>query len=65
MVCRYMIERLHMSADEAITLFNTGRGHQQERDNYLQHLRSRGWVKEVGVTTGIGARSLTGEPGSS
>ena len=64
MVCRYMIERLHMSPDEAITLFNTGRGHQQKRDNYLQHLRSRGWDKER-VTTGLGAQSLTGEPGSS
>ena len=61
MVCRYMIERLDMSPDEAITLFNTGRGHQQKRDNYLQHLRSRGWDKER-VTTGLGARSLTGEP---
>ena len=43
MVCRYMIERLDMSPDEAITLFDTARGHEQERDNYLQHLRSRAW----------------------
>ena len=43
MVCRYMIERLDMSPDEAITLFDTARGHEQERDNYLQHLRSLAW----------------------
>ena len=58
MVCRYMIEKLDMSPDEAITLFNTARGHQQERENYLQHLRARAWDKEDGVTSGLGALSL-------
>ena len=58
MVCRYMIEKLDMSPDEAITLFNTARGHQQERENYLQHLRSQAWDKEDRVTSGLGALSL-------
>ena len=58
MVCRYMIEKLDMSPDEAITLFNTVRGHEQERDNYLQHLRALAWVKEEQVTSGLGALSL-------
>ena len=62
MVCRYMIERLHMSPDEAITLFDTARGHEQERDNYLQHLRSRAWDNEDGVTSGLGALSLNQRP---
>ena len=58
MVCRYMIEKLDMSPDEAITLFNTARGHEQERENYLQHLRSRAWDNEDRVTSGLGALSL-------
>ena len=62
MVCRYMIERLHMSPDEAITLFDTARGHEQERDNYLQHLRSRAWDNEDGVTEALGALSLNQRP---
>ena len=53
-----MIEKLDMSPDEAITLFNTARGHEQERENYLQHLRSRAWDKEDRVTSGLGALSL-------
>ena len=58
MVCRYMIEKLDMSPDEAITMFNTARGHEQERENYLQHLRSLAWNKEDRVTSGLGALSL-------
>ena len=59
-----MIERLHMSPDEAITLFNTARGHdhEQERENYLQHLRSQAWDKEDRVTSGLGALSLNQRP---
>ena len=53
-----MIEKLDMSPDEAITLFDTARGHEQERENYLQHLRARAWDKEAGVTSGLGALSL-------
>ena len=62
MVCRYMIEKLDMSPDEAITLFNTARGHEQERENYLQHLRSQAWDKEDRVTSGLGALSLNQRP---
>ena len=53
-----MIEKLVMCPDEAITLFDTARGHEQERENYLQHLRARAWDKEDRVTSGLGALSL-------
>ena len=62
MVCRYMIEKLEMCPDEAITLFDTARGHEQERENYLQHLRSLALDKEEQVTSGLGALSLNQRP---
>ena len=47
LVCRWMIEVAGMGPDTAIAAFNTARGHDQERDNYLKHLRSKGWENET------------------
>ncbi|XP_076471061.1 uncharacterized protein LOC143300973 isoform X2 [Babylonia areolata] len=41
MVCRYMIERLKMDPERAITLFGEARGHPIERENYLKDLKMR------------------------
>ena len=46
MVCRYMIEKDGVEPDTAITAFNTARGHNQDRQNYLQHLKSKAWDNE-------------------
>ncbi|XP_013412847.1 RNA/RNP complex-1-interacting phosphatase-like isoform X2 [Lingula anatina] len=39
LICRYMIDKLGVSPDEAIQAFNEARGHKIERENYLAHLR--------------------------
>ncbi|KAK7476472.1 hypothetical protein BaRGS_00032307 [Batillaria attramentaria] len=41
LVCRYMIERLKIPPEEAITLFNEARGHPLERENYIKDLKTR------------------------
>ncbi|XP_071090135.1 RNA/RNP complex-1-interacting phosphatase-like isoform X1 [Haliotis cracherodii] len=41
MVCRYMVERLSMTADDAMAAFNAARGHDVERENYIEDLRTR------------------------
>ena len=46
LVCRWMIEKAGLEPDTAITAFNTARGHEQERGNYLEHLRTKGWETE-------------------
>ena len=47
LVCRWMIEKAGLEPDAAITAFNTARGHDQERGNYLEHLRTKGWERET------------------
>ena len=47
LVCRWMIEKAGRDPDAAITAFNTARGHVQERGNYLEHLRTKGWETET------------------
>jgi len=44
MVCRYMIERLGFQPDEAIFEFNSARGHEQERENYIADLKKRSTI---------------------
>ncbi|XP_054258162.1 putative uncharacterized protein DDB_G0279653 [Macrosteles quadrilineatus] len=39
-ICRYMIERLNMSPEEAIKNFQKARGHGIERDTYVNDLRN-------------------------
>jgi len=46
LICRYMIEKLGVEPDEAVNLFNVARGHTQERENYLKHLREKAWENE-------------------
>ena len=46
MICRYLIEKDGVEPDLAISAFDNARGHKQERENYLQHLRSRGWEND-------------------
>ena len=50
LVCRYMIERDGVPPDQAIAAFDTARGHPQERENYLEHLKSKGWENEPEVS---------------
>jgi len=47
MICRYMIEKDGVDPDEAIERFNTARGHEQTRVNYLEHLRSKAWETDA------------------
>ncbi|XP_059139417.1 RNA/RNP complex-1-interacting phosphatase-like isoform X2 [Physella acuta] len=41
LICRYMIEELNMEPEIAIQLFNDARGHNLERENYLEDLKQR------------------------
>ncbi|XP_046576885.1 RNA/RNP complex-1-interacting phosphatase-like isoform X2 [Haliotis rubra] len=41
LVCRYMVESLSMPPDDAIAAFNEARGHDVERENYIEDLRTR------------------------
>lgn len=41
LICRYMIDRMKIDADEAIDAFNRARGHDMERKNYLDDLRGQ------------------------
>ena len=43
MICRYLIEKKGLDPDVAIDVFDLSRGHKQERENYLMHLRSKSW----------------------
>ncbi|XP_033756151.1 filaggrin-2-like [Pecten maximus] len=45
MVCRYMIERLAFKPEEAIQAFNAARGHDIERENYLDDLRTKTFLE--------------------
>ncbi|XP_069139242.1 pre-mRNA-splicing factor 38B-like [Argopecten irradians] len=46
MVCRYMIERLAFKPEEAIQAFNAARGHDIERENYLDNLRTKTFLED-------------------
>ena len=39
LVCRYLTEHCSYSVEDAIQAFNTARGYNIERENYLDHLR--------------------------
>ena len=43
LVCRYMVQRLSWSAEEAISAFGAARGHPLERENYLEDLKNSRW----------------------
>lgn len=45
LVCRYMIQELGIPPDQAIADFNSARGHEQERQNYLANLRRASWLQ--------------------
>lgn len=51
LVCRYMIEHLGVPPDQAISDFNSARGHNQEREEYLTHLRQLKWQQEPAVSS--------------
>ncbi|XP_064093540.1 RNA/RNP complex-1-interacting phosphatase-like isoform X3 [Macrobrachium nipponense] len=51
LVCRYMIEHLGVPPDQAISDFNSARGHDQEREEYLCHLRQLKWQQEPAVSS--------------
>jgi len=50
LVCRYMIEKLCMDPETAIAAFDEARGHKQERQNYIQHLKTKGWEVRLAAT---------------
>ncbi|XP_041371066.1 RNA/RNP complex-1-interacting phosphatase-like [Gigantopelta aegis] len=41
LICRYMIEKLNIQPEDAISAFGAARGHPIERENYLNDLRER------------------------
>ncbi|XP_071528355.1 uncharacterized protein [Panulirus ornatus] len=47
MICRFMIQQLGIPPDQAIADFNSARGHEQERENYLADLRQAPWIRDV------------------
>jgi len=48
LICRYMVEKMGLDPGEAIQAFDVARGHKQERENYLEHIRTKGWESESG-----------------
>ncbi|XP_068213460.1 uncharacterized protein [Palaemon carinicauda] len=51
LVCRYMIEHLGVPPDQAISDFNSARGHEQEREEYLNNLRQLKWQQDPAVSS--------------
>lgn len=47
LVCRYMIEKLGLDPEAAIAAFDEARGHKQERQNYINNLKNKGWENAV------------------
>jgi len=47
LICRYMVEKMGIEPEVAIHAFDLARGHKQERENYLQHLRGKAWETEA------------------
>ena len=45
LISRYLIEKKGWEPQTATDAFNLARGEKQERENYLEHLRSRGWER--------------------
>jgi len=46
LICRFMVEKMGVEPGAAIHAFDAARGHKQERENYLEHIRSRGWERQ-------------------
>ena len=40
LICRYLIEKMNCEPSKAISKFNLHRGHQMERQNYIDDLKS-------------------------
>ena len=45
LICRYMVEKMKLEPDVSIKAFDLARGHKQERENYLAHLRNKAWAE--------------------
>ena len=50
MICRYMIEKKGFKPEDAIQTFNEARGHKQERENYLEDLKTKAWENRLSET---------------
>ncbi|XP_019646289.1 PREDICTED: RNA/RNP complex-1-interacting phosphatase-like isoform X1 [Branchiostoma belcheri] len=48
LVCRYLIDYKGFTAERAIEAFNKARGHDLERENYLEHLQQRSALIQSG-----------------
>ena len=48
LISRYLIEKRGWQPDEAIAAFDEARGHKQERQNYLDHLKYKRWETQTG-----------------
>ncbi|XP_061782830.1 RNA/RNP complex-1-interacting phosphatase isoform X2 [Nerophis lumbriciformis] len=53
MICRYLIDVDRMDPAAAIKLFNSSRGHDMERQNYIDDLRSKPRRSNKGMNTGV------------
>ena len=47
LICRYLIEKKDWEPQRAIEAFDQSRGHKQERENYLEDLKSKGWERST------------------
>lgn len=45
LISRFLIEKKDWQPQRAIAAFDLARGHKQERENYLEHLKSKGWER--------------------
>ena len=64
LVCRWMIEKAGLEPNIAITAFNKARGHEQERENYLEDLRTKAWETETGYKKWSQDKEAAGGRGS-
>ena len=49
LISRYLIEKQGWDPDRAIAAFDLARGHKQERENYLDHLKHKRWETSTGA----------------
>jgi len=65
LICRYMVEKMKLEPDVSIKAFDLARGHKQERENYLAHLRNKAWEREIENGGGFGGGGRGGGEGFS
>ena len=60
LISRYLIEKQGWEPEKAIAAFDEARGHKQDRENYLDHLKNKRWETSTGAA-GAEYEDVTGQ----